>query len=109
MNERDWTHLSHIRDSIAAIRDYTVDGEMAFLRSRLHQDAVMRNFEIIGEAGSRLSSEVKNCGDIPWADVKAFRNFIAHQYEDVRPSLVWQVIVKDLPALEAPVKALLES
>jgi uncharacterized protein with HEPN domain len=65
VNERDRTHLNHIKDCIAAIRDYTVDGEMAF------------------------------------------RNFIAHQYEGVRPSLVWQVIVKDLPALEAHVKALL--
>jgi uncharacterized protein with HEPN domain len=109
VNERDRTHLGHIRDRIAAIRDYTVDGELAFLGSRLHQDAVIRNFEIIGEAGSRLSAEVKSCGDIPWAEVKAFRNFIAHQYEDVRPSLVWQVIVKDLPSLEAHVKALLAS
>ena len=107
MNDRDRTYLSHIRDCVRAIREYTTDGKQAFLASRLHQDAVYRNFEIIGEAGNRLSEDVKNCGTLPWNDIKAFRNFLIHQYNDIRPSLVWTVIEEELPALEAHVNALL--
>ncbi|CAA7626921.1 DUF86 domain-containing protein [Magnetospirillum sp. UT-4] len=107
MNERDRTYLSHIRDCIRTIREYTAPGKDAFLASRMCQDAVFRNFEIIGEAGSRLSSEVRSCGAVPWADIKAFRNFLIHQYTDIRPSLVWKVIEEDMPALETHVLALL--
>ena len=94
---RDRTHLSHIRDRIASIQDYTRQGK----------DAVYRKFEIIGEASNRLSDEVKICGRIPWDDIKVFRNFLIHQYNDIRPSLVWEAVENDLPALDAHVNALL--
>jgi uncharacterized protein with HEPN domain len=50
--------LGHIADSVAAIESYTVSGRDAFLADRLIQDAVIRNFEIIGEAASRLSAAI---------------------------------------------------
>jgi uncharacterized protein with HEPN domain len=109
MNERDQTYLRHILDSIRAIRTYTSGGELHFLSSQLHQDAVIRHFQIIGEAGSRLSEDIRECGEIPWKDVKAFRNFIVHQYMDIRPALVWRVVANDLPVLEGHVRALLGS
>jgi len=43
----DLPYLQHIRDSIAAIEEYVAGGREAFLRERLIQDAVVRNFEII--------------------------------------------------------------
>lgn len=107
MNPRDRTYLIHIRDAVALIRQYTVIGEAAFMASSLHQDAVMRKFEIVGEAGGRLSTELRESSPIAWQEIKAFRNFLAHQYMDVRPALVWQIIVDDLPALEAHVLSLL--
>jgi uncharacterized protein with HEPN domain len=51
----DLPYLHHIRDSIAAIEEYVAGGRDAFLRERLIQDAVIRNFEIIGEAASQIS------------------------------------------------------
>jgi uncharacterized protein with HEPN domain len=51
----DLPYLAHIVDSIAAIESYTGTGREAFMRERLIQDAVIRNFEIIGEAAGRLS------------------------------------------------------
>lgn len=50
----DCLYLQHILDSIAAIETYVSDGEESFLRERIIQDAVIRNFEIIGEAANRL-------------------------------------------------------
>jgi len=107
VNARDRTYLIHIRDAIALIREYTAGSEQAFMSSRLHQDAVMRNFEIVGEAGGRLSKELRDNSPVACQEIKAFRNFLAHQYMDVRPAMVWRIITNDLPALEAHVLSLL--
>lgn len=48
-------YLGHIADAIDAIESYVVAGRDHFLRERLVQDAVIRNFEIIGEAATDLS------------------------------------------------------
>lgn len=46
----DRTYLGHILDSIQRVEEYTRDGRAVFMVSTLIQDAVVRNFEIIGEA-----------------------------------------------------------
>lgn len=107
MNDRDRVHLLHIRDSIALIREFTSIGRDAFVASRLHQDAVVRNFEIIGEASNRLSEGLKDGTGFAWAQIRAFRNFLAHQYDAVDKALVWKIVVEDLPELERLVQRLL--
>ena len=63
-------YLAHIRDSIQAIREYTQDGEAAFLKDRKTQDAVIRNLEIIGEAVKNLPSEMTGRYEqIPWKNI----------------------------------------
>lgn len=46
----DLPYLGHIADSIAAIESYVAGGREVFMTQRMVQDAVIRNFEIIGEA-----------------------------------------------------------
>lgn len=58
-------YLAHIADSIAAIEAYVSGGRDAFLAERMVQDAVIRNFEIIGEAATRLSPAIRENGHIP--------------------------------------------
>ena len=55
----DLPYLGHIADSIAAIESYVTGDRQTFMAQRLVQDAVIRNFEIIGEAANRLSSETR--------------------------------------------------
>jgi uncharacterized protein with HEPN domain len=98
--------LGHIADSIAAIESYTVGGRGAFLADRLLQDAVIRNFEIIGEAASRLSPAIRNRPGVPWRKIIAFRNRLIHAYWSVDLPLVWNVIENDLPPLKAEVSRL---
>lgn len=52
----DRLYLIHIFDAIVKIQTYTVHGREAFLASPIAQDAVVRNYEIIGEAAKNLSS-----------------------------------------------------
>jgi uncharacterized protein with HEPN domain len=103
----DLPYLAHIADSIAAIELYVADGRGVYLRERLIQDAVIRNFEVIGEAASRLSPATRATKGLPWAKVIAFRNRLVHGYWSIDHLLVWDVIVNDLPALKQEVARLL--
>ncbi|GBF82163.1 hypothetical protein AsFPU1_3590 [Aphanothece sacrum FPU1] len=52
-------YLSNIQECIANIETYTQEGQEIFTQNRMIQDAVIRNFEIIGEATKRLENEFK--------------------------------------------------
>jgi uncharacterized protein with HEPN domain len=105
----DRVYLAHIADSIQAIESYVVGGRDTFLRERLIQDAVIRNFEIIGEAAGKLSPALRSATPAPWKKVIAFRNRLIHAYWGVDLVLVWDVIARDLPTLKETVDQLLNS
>jgi uncharacterized protein with HEPN domain len=78
-----------------------VDWE-AFQESHLHQNAVIRALEIIGEAASKLSSEFTSAHPvIPWRNIINMRHRFIHAYSDVRLDVVWDVVQNDLPPLVA--------
>ncbi|QOV22566.1 HepT-like ribonuclease domain-containing protein [Anabaenopsis elenkinii] len=52
-------YLSNIKECIERIESYTSEGREAFMQTPMIQDAVIRNFEIIGEATKRLSAELR--------------------------------------------------
>lgn len=52
-------YLIHIAEAIDRIQEYTADGREAFMGDAKTQDAVMRNFEIIGEAAKRVPDELR--------------------------------------------------
>jgi len=102
----DLPYLGHIADSINAIETYVAGGREAFLREQMIQDAVIRNFEIIGEAANHLSPEVKSGAGVPWGKVISFRNRLIHGYWSVDPLLVWDAVVNELPKLKGEVARL---
>lgn len=68
-------YLAQILERIERIDQYTAKGRNAFLADPLIQDAVMRNFEIIGEAAKRVPDEYrKQHPIIPWRMMSAFRD-----------------------------------
>jgi uncharacterized protein with HEPN domain len=55
-------------------------------------DAVIRNFEIIGEAANRLPEEFKEkYQHIDWHRIRGFRNRIVHDYFGIDYQIVWQI------------------
>lgn len=55
-------------------------------------DAVVRNFEIIGEAANRLPEEFKDKHPgIDWYRIRGFRNRIVHDYFGIDYNIVWQI------------------
>jgi uncharacterized protein with HEPN domain len=56
----------------------------AFEQSELHQNAVMRPLEIIGEAARRVSQDTRDAyPDIPWDQMIGMRNRLIHEYSRV--------------------------
>ena len=56
---KDRLYLESIRDCLERISEYTAGGEQEFLASRLIQDGVVRNLEVIGEGTKNLSIELR--------------------------------------------------
>lgn len=104
----DLPYLGHIAESIAAIESYVQGGREAFMQQRLIQDAVIRNFEVIGEAAGRLSNATRASQGVAWTKIIAFRNRLIHGYWSVDLPLVWDVIEKDLPVLKGEVERQLD-
>ncbi len=101
-------YLSNIKECIDRIEAYTYDGKEAFMRTPMIQDAVIRNFEIIGEATKRLSPELRSAySDVPWQQMAGLRDVLIHDYLKVNLNLVWQIIEQNLPILKPKVEAIL--
>jgi uncharacterized protein with HEPN domain len=74
--------------------------EAAFLKSRLHQNAIIRSLEVIGEAATKVSSAFRDAHpQIPWREITGMRHRLIHGYGEVRLEVVWAVVRDDLPAL----------
>lgn len=89
--------------SIEAIFEYSTGYDFAmYLADIKTRQAIERNFEIIGEASSRITAIVKQENpQIDWRVIKDFRNFMIHEYFGINHRIVWQTIQLRLaPLLE---------
>jgi uncharacterized protein with HEPN domain len=106
----DKLYLIHISEAIVRIETYTSSGRDEFMTSSLIQDAVARNFEIIGEAVKRLSDQLKDTSpEIPWHRIAGFRDVLIHAYDQIETTEVWNVIANDLLPLKQTVQTMLAS
>jgi len=70
-------------------------------------DAVIRNFEIIGEAANRLPDDFKyKHSNIDWHRIRGFRNRIVHDYFGIDYSIVWEIKESFLSNLITSLKSL---
>jgi uncharacterized protein with HEPN domain len=96
--------LQDILDRIQLTYDFISEGHEAFMASRLIQEAVLRNLEIIGEAARVISEDLRQKhSEIPWKQIGAFRNFVIHVYWSVKLERIWQIIEVDLPTLQSQI------
>jgi uncharacterized protein with HEPN domain len=71
-------------------------------------DAVIRNFEIIGEAANRLPDDFKEAHhEVDWYRVRGFRNRIVHHYFGIDYSILWQIKETFLPEMLSAIKQLI--
>lgn len=108
MNKDPRVYLAHILERARRIEAYIGDGEEAFGRDHRTQDAVIRNFEVIGEAAKRVPEEYRrDHPEIPWQLMAGFRDVLIHAYEGVDLGRVWRTATQELPRVKAAIQAIL--
>jgi uncharacterized protein with HEPN domain len=109
MKRDDSVYLRHIADAITKIEQYLRGmTEEAFSLNSMAQDAVIRQFEIIGETTKRLSSSLRSENpQVPWQDIAGMRDKLIHEYFGVDMEQVWLTTVNDIPYLKAEISNIL--
>ena|ERR1700744_1328123 len=110
MKRTDQVYLKDILESIEMILSYTEHKtEFGFLNDIMLQDAVIRRFEIIGEASAQISTAFKaDAPQIQWRLMKEMRNKLAHEYFGVSVVTVYSTIKQDLPLLKQQIDDLVK-
>jgi uncharacterized protein with HEPN domain len=103
-------YLAHMLEAIRRIEEYVSDmDEMTFLGSSLVQDAVIRNFEILGEASNNIEKRFPEFAaahpELPLSSAYQMRNAVSHGYFKVDFEIIWKTIHNDLPSLYALIRA----
>ena len=107
-------YLGHILQAIERIQRYTDDmDEVGFLQNEMAQDAVIRNFEVIGEASRNIERDyadfVAAHPELPLSFAYEMRNALAHGYFKVDLGIVWKTVENDLAYLQQQVQALIRT
>jgi uncharacterized protein with HEPN domain len=98
----DKLRAQHILDAIAEIEKYLTGISFEdFLANSEKRFATIKQIEIIGEACSNMTDQLKQThSEIEWGPIKAFRNISIHEYFAVNLQIVWEIGINDLPVLK---------
>lgn len=102
MSKRDLILLlEDMLESALKIKRYTTNLDFdLFITDDKTIDAVVRNFEIIGEAANRMDPDFRTMNsEIDWNRIRGFRNRIVHDYFGIDYEIVWTIIENDLENL----------
>jgi uncharacterized protein with HEPN domain len=105
----DRQRLLHILDSISEIEQYTSKVNFSsFVENSMMRFACIKHIEIIGEASNNISNETKlKFTDIQWRQIVGLRHILVHEYFGIDNTLIWQIIVSDIPKLKSAVQSVL--
>lgn len=103
-------YLEDILESANKIQKYA--GNLSFedlTKDRMRVDAIVRNFEIIGEASSNVPEEIKDkYSFVEWKRISNFRNVLVHEYFMVDYEIMWEILKDKLPELEKQIKSIID-
>lgn len=105
----DIVYIRHISDALNKIVEYTSGMKSNdFMASSMTQDAVIQQFEIVGEATKQLSKIFRDKNpDAPWKKLAGLRDKLIHDYMGVDVLAIWKSVESDLPELQKQINKLL--
>lgn len=109
-SSREWSYrLNDILQAINHIESYIDSMTFAeFKKNQLVIDAVIRNFEIIGEASNYIPKNIKlSHPEIMWTEMYGMRNILVHEYFGVEVDTVWHTAKTHLPKLKTQLSKIL--
>lgn len=103
--------IQDMLESIQKIKSYTLGMTWQdFQNDDKTIDAVIRNFEIIGEAANRVPNDIKDWNEqINWHKIRGFRNRIVHDYMGVDLQIIWHIIENSLKELQEQLEDVLNN
>jgi uncharacterized protein with HEPN domain len=103
--------LEDIKEATENILEYTAEMNYdSFCKDKKTKDAVVRNFEVIGEASNRVPTEIQTeYPTVPWRRMIGFRNRIIHEYFGIDFQILWQIIQDNIPDLLAQINEVIIS
>ena len=98
--------INDIRESVTQIEKYLKEiSEEQFMKNNMLQDAVIRRFEIMGEASKNIPPALKEKNEqIPWNSLSQFRDLVAHSYYEFSLNRIWKSYKEDLPKIKEGLK-----
>lgn len=109
---REWRfYVNDMLEFGEKVLSYTEGMDQAgFVTDTLTYDATLRNLELIGEAATRIPSEVREAhSEIQWRDIIATRNRLAHGYLGIDDDVIWDIIQNDVPKLLPALRKILDT
>jgi len=103
-------YLKDILEAMEAIEKFVrgVDLE-TFKKDDMRSSAVIRKFEIIGEATKNIPEDIKQkYHQVPWKDMAGMRDRLIHFYFGVKYDLVWNAITTVIPRIKPLINKILE-
>ena len=103
-------YLIDIKTSCIRILRYTNNkSKTQFVNNQALIDAVARNMEIIGEAGSKIPSKIrKDLPEVSWKQIVGMRNKLIHEYFDLNIDVLWLTVTNDVPILKKQINKVLK-
>ena len=105
----DRGRLQDILDAIKRVERYAKRGRRAFEEDELVHIWMIHHIQIIGEAASKLTPNVrKTHQQVPWPQIIKMRHVLVHDYLGIDLAEVWAVVERDLPTLKKEVSDILK-
>ena len=110
VDKRWQLRIEHTLEAIDKIQRYTAGlTEAAFADYSMAVDAVVRNFQVMGEAVRHVPDEVQaRYPAVPWSLMQGMRHILVHDYYAVKLDIVWRTIQQSLPPLLEPLRTILK-
>ena len=110
MKKDFFIYFEDIVEAINHIQEYTANATREiFENDDYMQDAVIRRFEIIGEAVKHIPEDFrKDNSEIPWKLATGMRDVLIHNYNEVNFERLWKTIKEDLPIFKNQIQKLLK-
>lgn len=108
--DRRWQlRIEHMLESIGKVQQYVTGfTEDTFAAQGMVVDAVIRNFQVLGEAVRHVPDEVQaRYPEVPWSLIQGMRHILIHDYFAVKLDIVWRTIQQSLPPLVEPLRKIL--